>query len=380
MEEGIDLMAGHEEVEIKLWKKKLSRRRIVKLLLTAIAALGFAGCARFLGLDEADEEEAEKEVKDKESEINDQEEKEKEGEEAKEKAKKDPDDKEAEAKSGREGMPLRKLGKTGALVSILGLGGAFTLAAGDRAKEAEKIIHRALERGINYIDTAPSYGSSEKNIGQAIKDRREDLFLASKTLDRTYEGTMKLLHQSLQRLQADYLDLLQVHGLHSADELEQVMDEGGALEALTELKSEGLVRFTGISGHRDPQVLLEAIKRYDFDCILLSLNPADPYYQPLQEEVLPLAKEKDMGIIAMKVTAYGRLFRNDGLDSMEKALSYALSFPVSSAVVGISTLEELEENIGIVKDFQPLDAGELQKLEKLVEPYQSEVNFFKKEW
>jgi len=361
-------------------EKKLSRRRLVKLLFTAMAALGLAGCAGFIGLDQEDEEETGEEVEENKAEKREQAEEQINEDEVKKKDNKEPVKKEKEAKAGREGMPLRKLGKTGELVSILGLGGSFTIAASDRVEEAEKIIHRALDLGVNYIDTAPSYGSSEKNIGQAIKDRRGEAFLASKTLDRTYEGTMELFHQSLERLQTDYLDLLQVHGLHSEDELEQVLADGGALAALDELKQEGLIRFTGVTGHRDPQVLLEALERYDFDCILLSLNPADPYYQPLQDAVLPLAKEKDMGIIAMKVAAYGRIFRDDGLDSMEKALNYALSFPVSSAVVGISTAQELEENIGIVKEFRQMEPEELKRLEKLVEPYQGEVNFFKKEW
>ncbi len=361
-------------------EKKLSRRRLVKLLFTAMAALGLAGCAGFIGLDQEDEEETGEEVEENKAEKREQAEEQINEDEVKKKDNKEPVKKEKEAKAGREGMPLRQLGKTGELVSILGLGGSFTIAASDRVEEAEKIIHRALDLGVNYIDTAPSYGSSEKNIGQAIKDRRGEAFLASKTLDRTYEGTMELFHQSLERLQTDYLDLLQVHGLHSEDELEQVLADGGALAALDELKQEGLIRFTGVTGHRDPQVLLEALERYDFDCILLSLNPADPYYQPLQDAVLPLAKEKDMGIIAMKVAAYGRIFRDDGLDSMEKALNYALSFPVSSAVVGISTAQELEENIGIVKEFRQMEPEELKHLEILVEPYQGEVNFFKKEW
>ncbi len=361
-------------------EKKLSRRRLVKLLFTAMAALGLAGCAGFIGLDQEDEEETGEEVEENKAEKREQAEEQINEDEVKKTDNKEPVKKEKEAKAGREGMPLRKLGKTGELVSILGLGGSFTIAASDRVEEAEKIIHRAHDLGVNYIDTAPSYGSSEKNIGQAIKDRRGEAFLASKTLDRTYEGTMELFHQSLERLQTDYLDLLQVHGLHSEDELEQVLADGGALAALDELKQEGLIRFTGVTGHRDPQALLEALERYDFDCILLSLNPADPYYQPLQDAVLPLAKEKDMGIIAMKVAAYGRIFRDDGLDSMEKALNYALSFPVSSAVVGISTAQELEENIGIVKEFRQMEPEELKRLEKLVEPYQGEVNFFKKEW
>ncbi len=349
---------------------RLSRRHFVRLGLTAAAVLGLSGCSAFLDLDEEEADDQEEK---------DQDEREKDREEGKAK-KTDKEEAEPEKEKGRAGMPLRELGKTGSMVSILGLGGSFLVSAADRPEEAEEIVHRALDLGINYIDTAPSYEKSEENIGRVMGDRRKEAFLASKTLDRTYNGTMRLFEQSLQRLQTDHLDLLQIHGLHSEEDLSQIMAEGGALEALEKLKREGLIRFTGVTGHRDPAVLLEAIEKYDFDCVLLALNPADRYYQPLQEAVLPRAREKNMGIIAMKVAAYGRIFKDNGLDSMERALSYALSFPVSTAVVGMATLDELAENARLAREFAQLTPEELHHLEVLVEPYQDEVNFFKKEW
>jgi len=358
---------------------RLSRRLFVRLGLTAAAVLGLSGCSAFLDLDEKEADDQGK--KDKGEREKDQEEELKVKERDQEKAKKiDKEEAEPEKEKGRAGMPLRELGKTGSMVSILGLGGSFLVSAADRPEEAEEIVHRALNLGINYIDTAPSYGSSEENIGRVMGERRKEAFLASKTLDRTYDGTMRLFEQSLQRLQTDHLDLLQIHGLHSEEDLSQVMAAGGALEALEELKGEGLIRFTGVTGHRDPAVLLEAIEKYDFDCVLLALNPADRYYQPLQEAVLPRAREKNMGIIAMKVAAYGRIFKDNGLNSMEKALNYALSFPVSTAIVGMSSLDELAENARLAREFAQLTPEELQRLEVLVEPYQDEVNFFKKQW
>ncbi len=356
--------------ESKLYYR-LSRRHFVRLGLTAAAVLGLGGCAGFLGLDEEETDEQTK--KDKKETEKRREEEVKAEEIDQEKAGPDKE-------KGPAGMQLRELGKTGCMVSILGLGGSFLVAAADRPEEAEELVHGALDLGINYIDTAPTYGSSEENIGRVMGERRNEAFLASKTQDRTYEGTMRLFEQSLQRLQTDHLDLLQIHGLHSEEDLSQIMAESGALEALEKLKKEGLIRFTGVTGHRDPAVLLEAIEKYNFDCVLLALNPADRYYQPLQEAVLPRAREKNMGIIAMKVAAYGRVFKENGLESMEKALGYALSFPVSSAVVGISTLDELAENARLAREFAQLAPEELTHLEELLEPYQDEINFFKKEW
>ena len=349
----------------------LSRRHFVRLGLTAAAVLGLSGCSAFLDLDEEEADDQKEKDKDETEEHRDEEEI---AEEI------DKEEAEPEKEKGRAGMPLRELGKTGSMVSILGLGGSFLVSAAGRPEEAEEMVHRALNLGINYIDTAPSYGSSEQNIGRVMGERRNEVFLASKTLDRTYDGTMRLFEQSLRRLQTDHLDLLQIHGLHSEEDLSQIMAAGGALEALEELKREGLIRFTGVTGHRDPKVLLKAIEKYDFDCVLLALNPADRYYQPLQEEVLPRAREKNMGIIAMKVAAYGRIFKEDGLDSMEKALNYALSFQVSTAVVGMSILDELEENARLAREFEQLTPDELRHLEELVEHYQDEINFFKKEW
>jgi aryl-alcohol dehydrogenase-like predicted oxidoreductase len=125
---------------------------------------------------------------------------------------------------------------------------------------------------------------------------------------------------------------------------------------------------------------LQGINEYDFDCIMLTLNAGDPYYQPFQEDLLQTAVAKNMGIIAMKVAAYGRIFREGGITTMKDAMGYVLSFPVSTAVVGISNLAELEENASIAASFKPLAAEELHRLERLVEPYQQEVNFFKTRW
>ena len=276
----------------------------------------------------------------------------------------------------------RKLGKTGEQVSLLGLGGAGIIARADKSGEAVETVKRAVELGINYIDTAPTYGdgTSEKHIGEAVKPHRRKVFLATKTLDRSYDGTMKLIEKSLERLQTDYIDLYQLHGLEDNEDVKKAFDSHGAVQALLKLKEEGVVKFIGITGHRKPEPLQWALKHENFDCILIPLNPAEVHFQSFQKGMLELALEKKVGIVAMKVAAYGRLFRQEGINSMSQAFKYTASLPISTAVVGVSSLRELEENAAICRDFTPLRSEQMEELEKMTKPYQEEANFYKLEW
>ena len=154
----------------------------------------------------------------------------------------------------------------------------------------------------------------------------------------------------------------------------------GAVKALERLKSEGVIKHLGITGHRSPAVLLKGIQNYDFDCVLMALNAADIHYEPFQKELLQKAVEKELGIIAMKVPAHGRIFRSEGLSTMEQALGYVYSFPVSTAIVGISRLEQLKENVQITRDFEPYNREELKEIEELTEPYYRDASWFKFYW
>jgi uncharacterized protein len=138
-----------------------------------------------------------------------------------------------------------------------------------------------------------------------------------------------------------------------------------------------MVRFLGISGHFDPDVLIRGITRFDFDCILLALNPADPHRLSFQAKLLPLANEKKMGVIAMKIPARGALIRAGGISSMKDAMSYVLTLPVSTVIVGCDDVEQLEENIEITRSFQPLSAADMARLEGLTASYEIEAAWFK---
>ncbi len=277
-------------------------------------------------------------------------------------------------------MPTRPLGRTGHQVCLFSLGGQATLEQPNRDAEAVPIINRAIDLGVNYIDTAAAYGNgvSETYIGKVMKTRRKEVFLASKTHDRSYDGSMRYLERSLKNLQTDHLDLWQLHNVTREDELEKIFASDGALKALEKARDQKMVRFLGITGHFDPAVLKHGIERYPFDSILMALNAADKHNHSFIEGLLPTAVEKKMAIIGMKVVARGKIFRSDGLSRMQQAMRYVLTLPISTIIVGISKLPELEENVQIAKTFQPCSNDESVALEELTRPYFAAATYFRR--
>jgi uncharacterized protein len=286
----------------------------------------------------------------------------------------------APAERGATAMPERLLGRTGHRVRLFSLGGQATLEQPGTRDASVEIINRALDLGVNYIDTAAAYGRglSQDYIGEVMATRRSEVFLATKTHDRTRDGSLRLLEDSLRRLQTDRLDLWQLHNIMRTEQLDQIFGEGGALEALLRAREEGTVRFLGLSGHYDPGVLMEGIRRFDFDCVLLALNPADPHFLSFAEELLPLANRKAMGTIAMKIPARGRIFRPDGITAMKQALDWTLTHPVSTVIVGCDTVAQLEENVRLAAEFRPLPEEELTRIAGLTASYAADAAFFKR--
>jgi hypothetical protein len=278
------------------------------------------------------------------------------------------------------GMAERPFGKTGHRVRLFSLGGQATLEKPGTHDESIAIINRAIDLGVNYIDTAAAYGrgQSQTYIGEVMATRRKEVFLASKTHDRTYDGSMRLLEESLRLLRTDHLDTWQIHRLGTDEDLDQILAPDGALKAVEKARHEGMVRFAGVTGHFDPVPLMHAITRYDFDTILMALNASDPHYLPFATELLPLANRKGMGVIAMKIPARGRIFRSGGLTSMKDAMHWVLSQPVSTVIVGCDTVAQLEENVAIATQFQPLGTRELGQVAALTADYAKEAAFFKK--
>lgn len=265
-------------------------------------------------------------------------------------------------------IPRRPLGKTGEQVTIYGLGGLFTTSRHDRHDEAVEIVHRAIDLGINYIDTSALYGhgASELNIGTVMKERRDEIFLASKSHDYTYDGTMALIEQSLRRLQTDHLDLYQHHFLGRLGQLEQLRQKHSARQAFERLREEGVIRYIGVTSHSS-QVLADALKDYPYDCALITLNAAREVMDDPEDldRFFRLAQEKEVGVIAMKVVVRGTLIER-GLD-IHQLLPYVLSYPVSTAIVGITELKHLEENVRIAGAFEPLSEEEMAEIRSLAQ-------------
>lgn len=244
--------------------------------------------------------------------------------------------------------------------------------------EAVRVIERALDQGVNYCDTAPAYDGSMDYYGAALGERRRDVFLACKTHDRSRDGSLRLLDDCLKRLRTEHLDLWQLHDLRTQNDLARIFSRGGALEALTQARSEGRVKYLGVTGHHDPAILLEAMNRFAFDTVLVALNAADVHRLSFMHTVLAEAASRGMGVIAMKVTAQGRLL-GPGRLSMEEALGYVLSFSgVSTAIVGCRTPAEVDANAAIVRRFAPFGAEQLQDLERRTRREAEQFSYFKK--
>jgi len=275
-------------------------------------------------------------------------------------------------------LPTRMLGKTGVQVTSVGLGGEGVLRSWGKDTEGARVIRKALESGITYCDTAPAYNGSQDYYGAVLSEYRDKIFLATKTHDRTRDGSLRLLENSLARLDTDHVDLWQLHNLNEVEELDMIFSKGGAIHAMEEARADGRVRFLGVTGHYDPAVLIEAIRRHPFDTVLVALNVADRARLSFIDQLLPVANERGMGIVGMKVVAKGALLRPDGVATMREALGYVLSLPISTAIIGFQRPDEIEEAVRIARQFQPFPAGEMARLEALAKPFADDASRFKR--
>lgn len=273
-------------------------------------------------------------------------------------------------------IPKRRLGSTGEDVTIFGLGGEGVLRTFGHEKEAYRLINRALDLGVTYCESARAYSGSESYYGLALKERREEIFLASKSHARDKKGALAHLHETFRNMKTDRLDLWQVHDLRTEEEIEEIFGKGGAIEAFSEAKDKGLVRFVGVTGHHDPKIIRKCIERFDFDTVLLPVNPAEPYHNSFIDQVIPVAVSRGMGIVAMKVYFRGAAARiaegNLGL-----FYRYALSHPVTTAVIGCDTVEQLEENVRFASSFTPMSEDEEKMLSGRLSPIARELMFYK---
>ncbi|NEO32357.1 MAG: aldo/keto reductase [Symploca sp. SIO3C6] len=275
----------------------------------------------------------------------------------------------------------RELGRTGISVPILGLGGAGKTPVDktNREQQAIAMTERALSLGIRYFDTAASYGASEQHFGRVLPSYRNQVFLATKTGARDRDGAWRDLERSLKRLNTDYLDLWQLHHVSFEQELDRIFSKDGAIQAMEEAKQQNILRLTGITGHHEPDVIVEGLRRYEFDTTLIPINAADKHHpRPFIPKVLPVAQQQGVGVIAMKVPAYGRLFKPGVLDGMHQALGYTLSQAgVHCAIVAAENIAQLESNVEVARAFEPLSQKALADIEQRTAASWKDNTFFR---
>ena len=285
-------------------------------------------------------------------------------------------------------LPKRRLGKTGEMISCIGFGSGTRFCSIQDEDAAQALLERAVNLGVNYFDTAGSYTRrplerlSEKRLGEFSRKRRKDIFLATKIDPRDRDGALRSVETSLKFLHTDYIDLIQVHSLSNLNDLERMGGPDGVIAAIQELKDQNVARFIGITGHNDGAVMTEALRRHDFDTVLMSLNAAqsaNPVAQRKMEPIpafeqfaLPVALQKNMGILSMKVMGQGMLVGNGaGRASSSELLQFNLSQPVASVVIGCEQIARLEENVQAAMHFTPMSESGKQKLQERVAPSRS---------
>jgi uncharacterized protein len=276
-------------------------------------------------------------------------------------------------------VPKRPLGKTGVQVSALGVGG-YHLGSADSQNEATAIVHAALDAGINFFDNAWDYhdGKSEVWMGEALKGRRDEAILMTKvcTHGRSKDVAMRMLEESLQRLQTDHLDVWQVHEVIYDNDPDLIFAPGGAIEALDLAKKQGKVRFVGFTGHKDPSIHLKMLAHnYPFDTVQMPLNCFDATYRSFETQVLPELAKRGIAPLGMKSMGGSGESVAHGAVTAHEALRYAMSLPVAVTISGMDSMDVLKQNLEVARGFQPLDATELSKLRDRVKVYAADGRF-----
>lgn len=267
---------------------------------------------------------------------------------------------------GPSGLPKRLLGSTGEEMPILGLGGSH-LGRVPSEREAMRVVETALEEGVRFFDNAESYegGRSERWMGKALRDVRDEVYLMSKTTARTREGAKRHLEGTLERLGFDSLDLWQFHSIKTPEDVDRGFGEGGAMEYILEMKEKGVVRHVGVTGHARPEAHLRALHHFDkgirFDTMQLPINPLDFHQHSFQKSVLPDLNERGIGVIAMKTSAHGELVKRK-ICTIDECLRFVWALPVSLTVVGMDSVEHVLHNTKLARETEKMKAEEMESL------------------
>ncbi len=276
-------------------------------------------------------------------------------------------------------IPIRELGKTGVKVSALGIGGYHLGDAKDQ-DEATRIVAEALDGGINFFDNAWEYheGESEERMGRALKGKRDRAVLMTKvcTHGRDSKVAMRMLEESLRRLQTDYLDIWQVHEVIYDNDPDLIFMAGGASEALLQATQQGKVRFIGFTGHKDPALHLRMLAhKFPFDTVQMPLNCFDASFRSFERNVLPAVNHQGIAALGMKSLGGEGEAVQKGVITAAEGLRYAMSLPVATTISGISSLEILHQNLEIGRKFQPMTPIEMTTLRQRCATYAADGRF-----
>jgi aryl-alcohol dehydrogenase-like predicted oxidoreductase len=270
-------------------------------------------------------------------------------------------------------IPRREFGKTGVQLSALGLGGHHLGEAAD-LDTAKQIVYRALEGGVNFFDNCWEYhrGKSELWMGEALTGKRDQVFLMSKvcTHGRDKDLALQMLHQSLNRLQTDHLDLWQIHGVSFDNDPSLFIRPNGAAEAMLQAKKDGKVRYLGFTGHKDPKIHLAMLETgFPFDAVQMPLNPFDAEFRSFEKLVLPAAAKRGIAALGMKPLSGAGPAIKKGVFTAEESLRYAMSLPVVTTITGMEKLDVVEQNLKIAQGFQPFSEEEMNTLRNRARQY-----------
>lgn len=276
-------------------------------------------------------------------------------------------------------IPKRPLGKTGVQVSAIGLGG-YHLGSANSFQDANNIVAQAIDNGINFFDNAWEYhgGKSEEWLGRALAGKRDKVVLMTKvcTHGRDKHVAMQQLEQSLTRLRTDHLDVWQIHEVIYDNDPDLIFAPNGAIEALTQAKQQGKVRFVGFTGHKDPQIHLKMLAHnYPFDTVQMPLNCLDATFRSFETQVLPELNRRGIAPLGMKsMTGSGEVVAH-GACTPEQALRYAMSLPVATTISGMESIDVLHQNLGVARNFQPMTTAEMKALRDQVQFWASDGRY-----
>jgi predicted aldo/keto reductase-like oxidoreductase len=259
-------------------------------------------------------------------------------------------------------IPRRAFGRHPDEISIIGVGG-YHLGLAKNATEATRIVHHAIDAGVNFFDNAWEYhdGESERRLGQALKGHRSSAFLMTKvcTHGRNAKVALRQLDESLRRLRTDHLDLWQVHECVYHNDPDRHFSTGGVIDALDKAKAAGKVRYVGFTGHKDPEIHLKMLSfGYPFDACQMPLNGFDASFRSFQARVLPELARQQIAAIGMKSLGGDGAAVKKHAEAVAAARRYAMSLPVCTTVCGIDSLRVLRQDLRIASQFTPMSGRE----------------------